>query len=264
MPLTKSYGVFTSANAVRPLSKRDLERLYWKTSNQQHFEGRQHTEEDLNESLDQVHLVGQRDTKHMEYQEKRAPLVDRTACSYTTEFIAKPAGDSAANRIFAEGLKGNFVLKSAPSLGTQTTYHDAFNQGRTEEELRKAKFPPQGDRQARTRPILTCGGSREKVSYTQSEHRGPHRDLQAQGTKAYHKSNLTLPGGRSREFWTTQYERDSQFCKANAWPQGASPSGAAAREFLQAPSPSGAAARGRPAPGQARLRLAIPPNVELP
>merc|ERR1719333_1288957 len=45
-------------------------------------------EEDRTENFDQIHSMGKKNTKYMKFHPSRAPLVDRTACRYTQEYIA--------------------------------------------------------------------------------------------------------------------------------------------------------------------------------
>lgn len=259
MPDFSSYGVFTSPGATRKLSKREIKKLYWRTTNQQSFEGRQLGERDKNECMDQVHKVGERNTKYLEYQEKRAPLIGRSSCTYTAEYIPKPADDSWQNREFAKGLQGaSSHGKSAPTLATKTTYSDTYNRGRTVDELKGAKFPPQGDSRARTHTIGGVGNSHVKWSSTHSQHRGPHDDLTSKRTTVFHKANLTLPGGTPPEFWSSQYERDARFCTENA--KSRPPSPGPLYCLPSRGSPYSAASPTAPVAPD-RLRLALPPGI---
>lgn len=255
MPGAPSSGVLTSKNALRNVSKRDLEKLYWRTSSAHSFEGRQLTEVDRNECFDQIHKVGQTNTKYMTFPEKRAPLMDRSSCTYSAEFMAKPSGHAAENRAFARTIKGGQRMRSAPSIGSKTTYHENFNQGRTPEQFQGATIPVEVDRQNRTQTLGGYGDSSEKASYAHSQHRGPHQELTSTSEKAHHKGNMYLPDPKRMEFWSTQYERDSRFCTDNS---SARPPSAGPLEPL--PEKHTVVTRGRPV-AKDRIRLALPPGI---
>lgn len=253
MPLSKSHGVFTSPTAVRSVSQSDLQKLYWQTTTQQHFQGRPLTEADQNECMNQVHLIGHHNTKYMRLPEKQSPALGRESCTYNALFAPMPTGEAAENRAFAEGLKSVCRMPSAPNLGGKTAYAEAFGRGRTQQELREASFQPMWHRQ---QPTAIFGELRGKVTYEQVSHtQRLHRELPmaAVPPNVRQRPHMTLAGGCPREFWSTQYQRDSLACTTGAWPAGlGSPADASkALDFEWAPPVH-----------HARLHLALPPNIE--
>merc|ERR1719389_674765 len=85
-------------------------------------------EEDRTENFDQIHSMGKKNTKYMKFHPSRAPLVDRTACRYTQEYIARPLGDCETNKALAENFKQGGMSKAAssPYLGLKSSYMDTF------------------------------------------------------------------------------------------------------------------------------------------
>jgi len=173
----------------------------------------------------------------------------------TCEALQKPS--AAQNRLFAETLKGARRNRSAPTLNSKTTYNDVYGRGRTVEELHGAKFPPQGDRQARTHTLGATADNYVKTSYTHTQHRGPHEELTATATQPNHKGNLFLPDKKRTEFWSSRYERDSRFCAENS---SSRPPSAGPLEPL--PEKHMVVTRGRPIQ-QDKVRLALPPSIAV-
>lgn len=126
MPLNKSFGVFPSQTAVRSRSVGDLQRLYFSTTVRQEHDWRTIPAQDRGENFNDVHNVGKRTTKYMKFQKKVAPLVDRTACRYNAEFIAKPLGDYQCNKELALTFAGSSKVSATPSFGNKSSYKETF------------------------------------------------------------------------------------------------------------------------------------------
>mmetsp|Transcript_99621 Transcript_99621/g.257426 ORF Transcript_99621/g.257426 Transcript_99621/m.257426 type:complete len:279 (+) Transcript_99621:338-1174(+) len=126
MPLNNSHGVFTSSKSMRSFSQGDLHRLYWATTNERHIAVRPPTEADQNETYSEVHNIGRRPTKYLAFQKREAPLLGRSACSHTSEYMAKPAIDYEYNAAKAELLKtrGNLHVGTPCNMEHVSHYNE--------------------------------------------------------------------------------------------------------------------------------------------
>merc|ERR1712032_520094 len=121
------------------------------------------------ENMDQIHNMGKKSTKYMEYQAMRAPLVDRTACLYFRDFNPKPVGDSVFNKELAENFKGGHRLASTPSFGLTSSYADNFVD-LSPKQRRSAKVKSQGPKKLLTQTLGGTGDFLEPVSMSHSKH----------------------------------------------------------------------------------------------
>jgi len=98
-------------------------------------------EEDRGENYLDIHSVGQRTSKYMEYQLNTAPLLNRNATQVTREFNPKPLGDCNVNRMLAQNFKQG--VASAPKGLDVTldglTLHEAEYPKRSNEDLLRAR-----------------------------------------------------------------------------------------------------------------------------
>lgn len=255
--VTSLAGSLSSAKSTKRLSKREINRLFWTTSAQHSYAGRQLTAVDHNECFDQIHKVGHANTKYLKFPLNHAPTTQRSSCAYNTEFAPKPTDLIADNNDFAKTLKGGALQKSAPSLGTKTTHNDTYKWVDTAKEFKASKFPleaAQGDSHASTCTLGAIGGSHIKASHMHSQHRGQPKDHKMMGTLPYPKSNLMLSGGQYSH-WTTKYEHEAQFCEGNS---GVLPP-APGPQCPHGKGGSRTAVGGPPKPQH--IRLGLPPSV---
>lgn len=102
---------------------------FYETTSMRALRGIAPTLEERGENYIDVHDIGKRTTKFLEYQVCKAPLTNRNACKHTQDFVPLPLGDAAVNRSLAESFKGGF--KSGPRgsiapLDGRTMYEDTF------------------------------------------------------------------------------------------------------------------------------------------
>jgi len=87
-----------------------------------------------------IHACGQKDSKYMSYQVKRAPLLDRTASRYSKDYPALPLGDNEVNTALAKSYKVGLAVGIQGvdvALKTETMYDQDFIE-RDAEEIRRA------------------------------------------------------------------------------------------------------------------------------
>lgn len=91
------------------MSQNELKLLCYRTSTSSAYSGKQLPPDGRGENMMDVHNVGQKTGKYMAYQTKRAPLLDRSSCKYTEDFIAFPLADAAFNRQLAANFKSSSI-----------------------------------------------------------------------------------------------------------------------------------------------------------
>jgi len=209
----------TSPTAVRSLlSQADINKIYWQTTNQQDFQGTQLKEVDKSDPYSEVHEVGHKTTKTWKFPERKAPLQDRLACTYSGDFGAKPLNDSADNRFFAEAYKGVTKSPSAPTLSMISSHRDFFRPGITVEEMRKSSFPPKNNKYDPTNTLNGIGIHYEKVSRSHAEHKGPNDTYPSLALSAKLSPMMMHTGQRPLEFWSSSYTRSGSSIASAARP----------------------------------------------
>merc|ERR1719331_796375 len=165
-------------------------------------------EEDRTENFDQIHSMGKKNTEHMKFHPSRAPLVDRTACRYTQEYIARPLGDCETNKALAENFKQGGMSKSmsSPFLGLKSSYMDTFA-GHNQTAMRSAKQRSCAPRKVLTETLGGAGGLLETVSNSHNSHRAPPLSLAKPGEVVLPKPNITLTEKTGSSF-RSQAKRD--------------------------------------------------------
>jgi len=210
-PKNGSFGVFPSSSAVRSVSSSDLNKIYFATTHKKQHSGDSGTmpEEDRTENFDQIHSMGKKNTKYMKFHPSRAPLVDRTACRYTQEFMAKPLGDCETNKALAENFKQGGMSRSmsSPFLGVKSSYMETFA-GHDHGSMKAAKQKSCAPRKVLTETLGGAGGLLETVSNSHNSHRAPPMALAKPGEVVLPKPNITLTERHGGGFFRSQAKRD--------------------------------------------------------
>jgi len=210
-PKNSSFGVFPSQSAVRSVSSGELNKIYFATASKRDFNWQNGTmpEADRTENFDQIHSMGKKHTKYMKFTPSRAPLVDRTACRYTQEFIAKPLGDCETNKALAENFKQGGMSRSmsSPFLGLKSSYMDTFKD-HDHNTRRSAKQKSCAPKKVLTETLGGAGGMLERVSHSHDGHRAPPMALAKPGEVVLPKPNLTLTERTGGGFFRSQAKRD--------------------------------------------------------
>eukprot|EP00933_Yihiella_yeosuensis_P068670 TRINITY_DN7455_c0_g1_i1.p1 TRINITY_DN7455_c0_g1~~TRINITY_DN7455_c0_g1_i1.p1 ORF type:complete len:366 (+),score=65.02 TRINITY_DN7455_c0_g1_i1:321-1418(+) len=118
-------------SAIKELAHPDEVRaLYFRTTTSQAFAQQGAPPEAKGENFVEVHAVGQRDGKYMGYQLNRAPLLNRSACKYTQDFVVLPLGDCKTNtdlaKVYKDKTKQNNISGSAAPFDATTKYTEDF------------------------------------------------------------------------------------------------------------------------------------------
>merc|ERR1719277_2589327 len=84
-------------------------KVYYQTTSQRDVCGRAPCAVARGENFDNVHSIGKKTTKYLEFQQSTAPLLSRDACHYHKEFTPHPLGDCEMNRALAQQFKGGLA-----------------------------------------------------------------------------------------------------------------------------------------------------------
>lgn len=194
--------------ALSGLSKEEVQRFFYKTHTSSEFIApADKPDADIHkychsENFYDIHMVGQRDSKYMKYQWKRAPLWDRSLCAYTREFQAHSLADGSVVKEAAEFIKskqGVSRSKAQPPFLGVTKYTDDYKPY-TRDEARGACRPSakpviQVDDMGRPFHPLTGTGNLEETVSFDHETFGVHPLELAKAEKAVPpKGNLGTQG----------------------------------------------------------------------
>uniref|UniRef100_A0A7S1Q1E6 Uncharacterized protein n=1 Tax=Alexandrium catenella TaxID=2925 RepID=A0A7S1Q1E6_ALECA len=177
----RSNSPFPTASSLGAVSKDEVRKTYYQTAYQRGVPGRKPSEEDRGENFLDVHAVGQRSSKYMEYQLKTAPLLNRNACASTRDFTAKPLGDCKANRLLADNFKQG--SNSGPkgldvSLDGRTEYEVTYLKADPEQmewaRQKSAASVQGGNVFVRTKTLNSTGHSWEKQSHAHMKYTTPN------------------------------------------------------------------------------------------
>lgn len=171
-----SYGVFTSPTAVKTASSKDIERMFFTTTNRTAFSKKsvQMSPRGRAESVKEIHNIGKTGTKWMPHQYKTAPLLAKDSCQYHRDFVTKPSM-KIGDHDLAEFFKGSrFQSASAPLL-EKRSHHRMNYQSPTTEELVKAAEPVVDHIPGRTHTTGNMDFSLEKQTLSNFVHRAHPR-----------------------------------------------------------------------------------------
>lgn len=116
-----------------------------------------------------VYSIGQRDGKYMKHQINTAPLVDRSACQYTQDFVALPLDDHKITRQIADGFKNRqpaFGRNKQPFCGA-TKYSEDYKRPTSNEGLR-ARQESSAPERGLTKTLPSEGNLLENISHEQN------------------------------------------------------------------------------------------------
>lgn len=172
--LYKSQGYKPSRKSTSSLTKEEIRKLYFSTTSSRDVPGRVSTEEERGENFYDVHGIGQRTSKYMDYQMKTAPLIQRSACSHTSQFVPMVLGDNVVNRQLADSFKEGWQAGKGPSLAPMTANSVSFEDFPAATAAQMARCTPyieKPDAMERTSTICTKGDLMETQSHEQNQYR---------------------------------------------------------------------------------------------
>lgn len=174
-----------SERSFRDIDQEKLRKAFFRTQTQSDYVGKVPSEEAVGENFGAIHQIGQRTTKYMDFQQKRAPLTNRLACRYTQAYQPLPLGDHEANRALAQSYKEGFGTSKGPNpcpLDGTTVYDDVFVAVSTR-DLRRARQEPAKPPMELTHTVCPPGDLLEKESVFHEHFKTPYAGLKSESVK---------------------------------------------------------------------------------
>jgi hypothetical protein len=150
-----SIRILPAASAMNFLTKEDMRRFYYRTETSSRFLGVKSPEDAQGENMFQIYNVGQRDSKYMKYQYKRAPNFNRKSCEYSREYVPRSLEDHAITEeisAFVKTKQGFGRAKVQAKFDAKTKYSDDFKPMSMKEAL--------GARPKSAKPTISIVGGR--------------------------------------------------------------------------------------------------------
>jgi len=198
-PMERSPGPLPSGSAFNAVSKDALLKAFYQTTSQREVPGRAPSAACVGENYIDVHSIGKRKTKYLEFQLSRSPLTTREACKYTKDFVPLPLGDNAINTAMAASFKGGLNAGKAAldvAMDGTTKYEDDFNQFLVADMVwakQQSSKPPR----ELTNTLAGCGQLMETKSHEQTLFRQPNLALAKAERAAQPRPGLDI-GGAAR------------------------------------------------------------------
>lgn len=170
-PIERSPGPFPSGKAFSAVSRDQLLKAYYQTTSSRDVPGKVPTNGSTGENYNDIHNIGRRKTKYMDFQQSRSPLQARDSCVYNKDFTPLPLGDCAINKALAAQFKGGLAAGGGkhgvdlPMDGWST--NEADLRAHRPEDMRRAKLPSSQNPQEKTDTLNGCGGLLETKSHEQ-------------------------------------------------------------------------------------------------
>lgn len=179
MPRPKGQDTFrlgACKRALAAVSKEEAVDMYFQTTFSKSYLGRKVPPETLENFLD-VHFLGQRPSKYMQYQQKTAPLLARDSCNYTRDYVEMPLGDAPITKSLAKNFKERGRMSrganTAAKFDGESKYTSDF-QPPTREQARAAR-PESAKPKAQRTSTLPSGKLLEVQSLTHTNFGFPYR-----------------------------------------------------------------------------------------
>lgn len=118
-------------SAMDCLSKEEVQRFFFKTAMKAQFTPPDWTPDAGCENFLDVHMIGRKDSKYMKYQNRTAPLCDRTLCEHTRAYIPHDLSDFSVTKEMAT------FVKSKQGVGRPNVTHPLDGNTRYTEEFKK-------------------------------------------------------------------------------------------------------------------------------
>mmetsp|Transcript_12717 Transcript_12717/g.39813 ORF Transcript_12717/g.39813 Transcript_12717/m.39813 type:complete len:257 (+) Transcript_12717:57-827(+) len=206
----QSSGCFPGQTAVTSVSPEDLKKLTYKTTYGHGTPGRMMSADDKWENFSDVHGIGKKDTQYMRFQKSTAPLLDRTACSSSRDFMEKPLGDCTVNSELAESFKAStFTSRKGLDVSAKqdSSYTAEFVQYPSD-RMRSAKLKNFKPKKVRTQPLSSMTELMETQASSHSHYIPPQAELARAAEILLARPNLGLAGSWGAGPPKTSYGRD--------------------------------------------------------
>lgn len=190
-----------SKKAYDGLSPEVIRKLCYQTQAMRDYPGRVPCQEVVGENYSQVHYMGQRQTKYMDFQLKTSALTSRTATNNAHSYQPLPLGDNLVNKALAECFKSGWQSSKGPNncpMDGTTSYEDTFTE-KTLDEMKGAKREPMIPTRELTHTIAPPMKLMETKSHEQSFYTKPSMSMRSK--PAVPPVPCHYIGGAPRDVW---------------------------------------------------------------
>mmetsp|Transcript_94148 Transcript_94148/g.206200 ORF Transcript_94148/g.206200 Transcript_94148/m.206200 type:complete len:682 (-) Transcript_94148:51-2096(-) len=147
---------------VEDVSEDAIRHLYFSTTHERTFQGKELPDAGRTENMLDVHWIGQRPTKYLKHHLNEAPLFNRDSCHYTQEYVPLPLGDNRINAQLAASFKGvsqksKLTGPSDAKLSGETKYSQDFRP-HSAAQMRGCKQRSYKPKEAKRATTLSTGG----------------------------------------------------------------------------------------------------------
>lgn len=152
------------------IDKDAIRRCFYTTTTMREVPGREPNRECVGENYIDVHSIGKKTTRYLDFQYSLSPLTRRDSCKYQEDYIALPLGDNKINSALAQNFKerGASGGKGADTpMDGRTKYEDDYL-AFTTELMKTANQPNQKPPRELTK---TLGGSGKMMEVKSHEQR---------------------------------------------------------------------------------------------
>lgn len=192
---TPAKGAFQKCG----LSSEDMRRFFYQTHTSATFLGTQNPEDAGCENFYDIHQVGQRDSKYMKYQFKRAPNWDRSLCEHTRSYTPHDISDKGITDDLAECIKSKQGVgrpKTQPAFSAVTKYTDDYKRPSRDQARTAVRAPykpviPVDEKGRPYHPL--CGDKLLEIMSHEHAHYNPHPLDLAKAEKAAKPDNNLGP-----------------------------------------------------------------------
>ncbi|CAK9080707.1 unnamed protein product [Durusdinium trenchii] len=178
-PLYPSPGPFPNHRALDAVGKDELRKAYYETTSNRALPSRMGSQEIRGENFLNVHNIGQRNTKYLQWTRNFAPLTTRVSCHHTQSYVPLPLGDNKINSDLAASFKKGWQQSKGGSMATMdntTMYEDDFP-GMSKKELLGARQPNRKPAQTLTQTVAPPGELLELQSHEHRHFKKPRAEL---------------------------------------------------------------------------------------
>lgn len=178
----KGTSMVPSKQTFAHLNPELIRKLCFQTQAMRDYPGKKPSQEIIGENFAQVHAIGQRQTKYLDFQIKTAPLTNRLATKHAQAYQPLPLGDNVVNRALAASFKSGWQSSKGgnpcPLDGT-SVYDDVFA-AVSAEKMRNARQKLQKPAKELTNTIAPPMPLLETISHEQQKYRRPPMNMRSQ------------------------------------------------------------------------------------
>eukprot|EP00931_Biecheleriopsis_adriatica_P090621 TRINITY_DN64583_c0_g1_i1.p1 TRINITY_DN64583_c0_g1~~TRINITY_DN64583_c0_g1_i1.p1 ORF type:complete len:260 (+),score=55.35 TRINITY_DN64583_c0_g1_i1:36-815(+) len=195
-PVEPSPGPFPTGRALSAVSKDEVRKFYYETTQNRALPEREISEEIRGENYSNVHAIGQKTTRYLRFAPNVAPLTNRLACRHTQTYVPLPLGDNKINKDLAASFKAGWQKSQGGSMAVMDglTQNEAIFTGCSSDKLLNARQPNKKPKAVLTHTVCPPGQLMETCSHEQRMFGQPNLELAKNERVAQPRPGLDMGG----------------------------------------------------------------------